>query len=112
MVLLAIFRSRCNNILSLHPGGNFDTLKCQTTRTRKKGRKIKGKERERERGGGSKEERIELFREARSELSGDPGKSTDSFNHGNRISKAESRKNRERQRLIHTEQKKEETHQE
>lgn len=28
------------------------------------------------------------------------GKSTDSFNHGNRISKAESRKNRERQRLI------------
>lgn len=65
----------------------------ETTRTRKKERKIK---RQREAEG-----RIELFREARGELSGDPGESTDSFNHGNRISKAESRKNRERQRLIH-----------
>lgn len=42
----------------------------------------------------------ELSREARMSFPGNPRDSTDSFNHGNRISKAESRKNRERQRLI------------
>jgi len=55
----------------------------------------KRKEKERKR----KKQRIELFREAGS-FPRNPGESTDSFNHGNRISKAKSRKNRERQRLI------------
>lgn len=64
----------------------------ETTRTRKKERKIK-----RRRGRG----KSRAFSRSLGELSGDPGESTDSFNHGNRISKAESRKNRERQRLIH-----------
>lgn len=46
------------------------------------------------------EERKRAFSRSSVSFPEDSGKSTDSFNHGNRISKAESRKNRERQRLI------------
>lgn len=69
-------------------------LKCQTRRREKREREGRA-EKEKEAKG-----RIELFRGAWVSFPGNPGESTDSFNHGNRISKAESRKNRERQRLI------------
>lgn len=55
---------------------------------------VQGKRRRKE------EKRKRAFSRSSVSFPEDSGKSTDSFNHGNRISKAESRKNRERQRLI------------
>lgn len=59
---------------------------------------VEGKRKRKEEG--KEEKRKRAFSRSSVSFPEDSGKSTDSFNHGNRISKAESRKNRERQRLI------------